>query len=100
MLFGSFYPRPDLLVSDIRMTGFTGLEVLAGLRDLTWRIPTLLMTAYGDDATHAQARSLGARAVFTKPFDLDDLRTVVLNLLPHTSWRPYGPFGWKAKGDA
>jgi DNA-binding response OmpR family regulator len=42
--------------------------------------PVILITAFGDDETHTEARRLGAAAVFNKPFEFDDLRTVVLNL--------------------
>lgn len=72
---------PDVLITDIRMPGFSGLQVLAGLRQADWKVPVILITAFGDPGTHAQARRLGAVAVFDKPFDVDDLRTVVMNLV-------------------
>jgi two-component system, response regulator, stage 0 sporulation protein F len=40
----------------------------------------ILITAFGDPDTHAEAYELGALAVFNKPFDLDDLRTLVMSL--------------------
>lgn len=75
--------RPDVIVSDIRMPGKSGLDVLASLREVGWRTPFVLTTAFGDAATHARARAAGAFAVFDKPFDVDDLRTVVLNAGRH-----------------
>jgi DNA-binding response OmpR family regulator len=74
---------PDLVISDVRMPGRTGLDVVAGLRDAHWSVPVVLITAFGDDATHVQAQKLDA-ILFDKPFDIDDLRTVVLNLI----WPP------------
>lgn len=77
--------RPDLIISDIRMPGLTGLEVLAGLRSLK-RIgarggtPVILITAFGDAETHALAGRLGA-VVLDKPFDLDDLRSCAVHLV-------------------
>ncbi len=71
----------DLIVSDIRMPICTGLQILAALRDAHWRTPVILMTAFGDDSTRRYAESLSA-VLFDKPFDLDDLRTAVANLLP------------------
>jgi DNA-binding response OmpR family regulator len=71
----------DLVISDVRMPGKTGLDVLAGLRWAEWPVPVILITGFGDLQTHAEARRLGAIAVFDKPFDLDDLRTLTLNLL-------------------
>jgi len=75
------HPAVDLVITDIRMPGQSGLRVLAGLRSEDWATPVLLITAFGDEATHAEAKRMGAAAVFDKPFDLDDLRTAVLNLV-------------------
>jgi CheY-like chemotaxis protein len=74
---GSF----DLIVSDIVMPGWTGMEVLESLRSAQCRTPVILITAFGDPGTHEIAESLGATAVFDKPFDIDDLRTAVLHAL-------------------
>ena len=73
---------PELIVSDICMPSQTGLELLAELRKTELRVPVILITAFGDRAVHEKARALGAIAVFNKPFDLDDLRTAILNFLP------------------
>lgn len=69
---GSF-PRFDLIVSDIRIPGFTGLELLSAIRACGWTIPVILITAFGDEATHAEAERLKASAVLDKPFDIEDL---------------------------
>jgi DNA-binding response OmpR family regulator len=50
-----------------------GLEVLARLRGLGWTGGIILITAFGDEATHTRARELGATMVIDKPFDLDAL---------------------------
>ena len=86
MLFGESCPAPDVIVSDVRMPGFTGLEVLAGLRDANWQTPILLITAYGNEDTYEEAQRLGASGVFDKPFDIDDLRTAIVNLVPAAAW--------------
>jgi len=70
----------DLLVSDIRMPICTGMQILEQLRAAHWRVPVILMTAFGDHATRAHAQALGA-VIFDKPFDLDDLRTAAAALL-------------------
>ena len=71
----------DLIVSDIRMPGLSGLEVLAGLRKYDQTTPYVVITAFGDYITHAEASALGASAVIDKPFEIDDLRQVVRRLL-------------------
>ncbi|WP_438024134.1 response regulator [Sorangium sp. So ce233] len=71
----------DIVVSDIRMPGKSGLELLAGLRRDDWSTPVVLITAFGDPETHAEAYGLGADAVLDKPLDVDDLRVVVQALV-------------------
>jgi CheY-like chemotaxis protein len=85
MLFLKFAP-PDLIVSDVRMPGFSGIQVLAGLRNADWHTPMVLITAYGSEGVYDEAKKLGADAIFGKPFDIDDLRTAVLNMVPASAW--------------
>lgn len=68
---------PDLIVTDQRMPGRSGLDVLETMRRHGWETPVVLMTAFGDTGTHARARALGRCTVIDKPFDLDDLRAAV-----------------------
>lgn len=79
---GSRLEPPDVIVSDIRMPGPSGLDGLAMLRESTWSVPVIVITGFGDLATHDEARRLGAAIVLDKPFDLDVLRTAVLALAP------------------
>lgn len=75
----------DLLVSDIRMPGFTGLEIAQTIRRWGWSIPVLLVTAFGDEETLNRAVSGGATMVISKPLDLEDLRIAVRHLLESRS---------------
>jgi DNA-binding response OmpR family regulator len=70
----------DVVVSDIRMPGCNGMSVLEGLRDARWTMPIILMTAFGDAETRARVESNDA-VLFDKPFDVDDLRTAIMNLV-------------------
>lgn len=72
----------DLIISDIRMPGLTGLEILEGLSKHDDFPPFILITAFGDAETHAEAERYGALAMFDKPFDIDDLLTKVRKLVP------------------
>jgi len=74
-------PCCELVVTDIRMPGATGLQVLETLRHRDWATPLMVITAFGDEQAHAEARRLGVAAMFDKPFDLDDFRMAVWNLL-------------------
>jgi len=73
--------KPAFVISDIRMPGATGLEVLAALRARNPTTPVVLTTAFGDAETHAEGDRLGAQLVLDKPFDLAALRAVVRLLL-------------------
>jgi len=72
----------DILVADIRMPGHSGLDVLSIVRGADWAVPIVLITAFGDEDTHAKARQLGANAVLDKPFELTDLRSTMSQLAP------------------
>ncbi len=71
----------DVIVSDERMPGLLGLEVLAGLREARWRTPFILITGFGDAQTHQKAEQLGASAILDKPFDLDELKLIIQKAL-------------------
>jgi CheY-like chemotaxis protein len=71
-----------LVLADIQMPGLSGLDVLAILRCARCATPVVLMTGFGDDETHGEARELGAAALFDKPVDLDRLRNIVLETMP------------------
>lgn len=68
---------PSLIITDVRMPGRDGLAIMRGLRHHRWCPPFIVVTAFGDAETHAEARRLGALAVLDKPFDLDRLREEV-----------------------
>ncbi len=73
---------PDLIVTDVRMPGFSGLEVLARLRREGWSTPVILITAFGDAQLHEDAARLGAARVLNKPFAMEDLVAAVEALVP------------------
>jgi CheY-like chemotaxis protein len=74
-------PPADLVLSDLRMPGITGLSALAGLRARDGALPFILITAFGDAETHAEAHRLGATAVLDKPFELPGLVALVRQCL-------------------
>jgi len=81
LLFGDRSENIDIIVSDIRMPGPSGIEVLRGLGGIEGFPPMVLITAFGDDKTHSLALKLGAAAIFDKPFDVDELLVKVRKIL-------------------
>jgi DNA-binding NtrC family response regulator len=67
----------DVLVSDIRMPGLSGLEVLERSRALHPRLGVILMTGYADVDTAIEAFRRGATDYLRKPFEPDDLKLSV-----------------------
>ncbi|TXD39180.1 response regulator [Lujinxingia vulgaris] len=65
--------RPDLIVADINMPNFSGLDLMMGLRESRVRPPVVLVTAVNDEDIQAEARRLGAVSIVQKPFEVDDL---------------------------
>jgi FixJ family two-component response regulator len=57
------------LITDIRMPGISGLELQARLFAEKCRIPTIFITAHGDDEMRLRALLAGAVAFLPKPFD-------------------------------
>ncbi len=71
----------DLVISDVRMPELTGLGVLASLQGDDAAPPVILITAFGDRQTHAEAERLGALSCLDKPFDIEDFRVAVRGAL-------------------
>jgi FixJ family two-component response regulator len=61
--------RTACLIADIRMPGMSGLELQARLNDEQCRIPTIFITAHGDEKMRMQALRAGAVEFLAKPFD-------------------------------
>jgi len=71
----------DVVVLDLRLPDMDDLSLLATLRQLIPMATLILMTAFGTPAVMLHAASLGA-TVLDKPFELDDLKSLVLGDTP------------------
>jgi len=68
---------PDIVLTDVRMPGMDGLELLRLLRDRAPSVDVILMTAFDDMPTVVAGMREGARDFLVKPLDLHDLRRVI-----------------------
>ncbi|MCC6676967.1 MAG: sigma-54-dependent Fis family transcriptional regulator [Phycisphaerales bacterium] len=75
--------RPDAVVSDLKMPGMTGIELLEKIRGIDDQVPVLLMTAFGTIETAVRAMKLGAFDYLTKPFEGDELIIAVKRAIEH-----------------
>jgi len=71
-----FYRSLDLLLTDQRMPGFQGIELIEAARCAGIKTPAILITAFADDAIHARVHALGDACVLDKPFEMLDLVTL------------------------
>ncbi|MGH8258995.1 MAG: sigma 54-interacting transcriptional regulator, partial [Steroidobacteraceae bacterium] len=65
------HDSPDVLVTDIRMQGQSGLDLLKKVRDARPLLPVIVMTAYADLGNAVSAYESGAFEYLPKPFDID-----------------------------
>ncbi len=68
---------PDLVLSDIRMPGTEGLDLLAHLKEVRPSMPVIIMTAYADLEKAVSSFSGGAFEYMPKPFDISEMMSVI-----------------------
>ncbi len=69
--------RADVILTDLRLPGQSGIDLLTELRGQDSRTPIIVMTAFGSIETAVEAMKAGAVDFLPKPFSLDHLMTVV-----------------------
>lgn len=72
---------PDLVLLDVRLPGISGLQALGQIREMRPELPVLLITAYADVREAVAAVKSGACDYLTKPVDLEELKTAILDHL-------------------
>ena len=68
---------PDLIVSDIKMPGESGLQFLEKVKGKFPNIPVIIMTAFSDLDSAVDSYALGAYEYLPKPFDIDNAINVI-----------------------
>jgi two-component system nitrogen regulation response regulator GlnG len=75
---------PDVLVSDIRMPGIDGIELLKQVNERSPDLPVIIMTAHSDLDAAVNAYQKGAFEYLPKPFDVDETLTLVERAITHS----------------
>lgn len=76
--------RPEVIISDIRMPGINGLELLKTIHDECPDIPVIITTAHSDLDSAVAAYQGGAFEYLPKPFDIDELVSVTQRAITFT----------------
>jgi two-component system response regulator AtoC len=71
----------DLVITDIRMPGLSGLDILPGLRKLLPQAFIIVITAFGGEEVRRKAIERGATAYLEKPLQLNQLRTLIHEMI-------------------
>jgi DNA-binding NtrC family response regulator len=79
--------EPDLVLTDLKMPGMDGLELLKKVREADMEIAVVLMTAFGAVETAVEAMRQGAADYLTKPLNTDELLVVLERALERRKLR-------------
>jgi CheY-like chemotaxis protein len=78
----------DLVLSDVRMPGLSGLQLLQAVKEVNPRIPVILISGFGEVETVVEALKAGAENFLAKPLKLEMLERVVQHSLSLACIRP------------
>ena len=78
---------PDAIISDIRMPGIDGLELLSTIQEKHPELPVIIMTAHSDLESAVASYSRGAFEYLPKPFDIDEAVAMTRRALAHAQDR-------------
>ncbi|MGE3153942.1 MAG: sigma-54-dependent transcriptional regulator [Nitrospiraceae bacterium] len=71
----------DLVITDLKMPGVGGMEVLKAVKSASPDTVVLVITAFGSPDTAVEAMKLGAYDYLTKPFQVDEVQLIIRNAL-------------------
>ena len=71
----------DLVITDIKMPGMDGLELLSLIKSKYPATDVIVMTAYGSEEKKEEALKKGARFYIEKPFEIKEIKQLVMELL-------------------
>jgi DNA-binding NtrC family response regulator len=74
----------DVVVSDVRMPNGDGVQLLHRIKQLSYRPIVIMMSGYSD-LTETKAHELGAKRLFHKPFNPDDLINEIESIIQTTA---------------
>ena len=79
------HESPDAIISDIRMPGMNGLDLLSTIQESHPSLPVIIMTAHSDLDSAVASYSRGAFEYLPKPFDIEDAIAITQRALDHSN---------------
>ena len=79
------HEKPDVIISDIRMPGMDGISLLEKIKQFAPAVPVIIMTAYSDLDRAVAAFREGAYEYLSKPFDVDEVVSLVKRAIHQSS---------------
>jgi len=67
----------NLIITDIRMPGLTGLDILPGIKKLQPEVPVIVITAFGSEEVYRRSIGRGAAGYLEKPIHTNKLKTLI-----------------------
>ncbi len=71
----------DLVLTDMKMPGLSGIDLLKRITESDEEIPVIMVTAYGTVETAVKAMKEGAHDYLLKPFEKDEMKIIIANAL-------------------
>ena len=71
----------DLVITDIRMPGLTGLDILSAVKRFQLEMPVIVITAFGGEETYRRSIARGADGYLEKPIHFNKLRSLIHDLI-------------------
>lgn len=75
----------DLVITDLKMQGTGGVDLLKALKELSAEVIVLMITAYASVDSAVEAMKAGAYDYFTKPFNVEEIKMHIKRALEHRS---------------
>lgn len=75
----------DLMLTDIRMPGMSGLDLLKKVREIHSTLGVIILTGYGEIESYIEAMHFGALEYLSKPFKANELKFIVNKILNNSS---------------